>query len=70
MSEIKATNLKPATLIQSTASKQRFEIIAVDQFGPLLTEDGFFKHVLIVEDLTSRWVDLFPVTTATAANCA
>lgn len=52
------------------ASSQRFETIAIDLFGPLpATEEGY-QHILIVEDMASRWIGVFPLTTASAQNCA
>lgn len=66
----KASNLKPAGLLQTTSSKQRFEVIAVDLFGPLPpTEDGY-KWIFIVEDVASRWVEIFKLVEATAESCA
>ena len=66
----KASNLKPAGLLQTTASRQRFEVIAVDLFGPLPTTPSGHQWILIVEDLCSRWVELFPLKEGTAENCA
>lgn len=66
----KATNLKPAGLIQSLAWNQRFEIIAIDLFGPLPESEEGYNYIFIVEDLASRWVELFALTEATAGKCA
>lgn len=66
----KTSNLKPAGLIQSTAARQRFEVIAIDFFGPLPATQEGFQHILIIEDVASRWVELFPLKQATASNCA
>lgn len=66
----KATNLKPSGLLQTTSSKQRFEVVAVDLFGPLpQTEDGY-RWILIVEDISSRWTELFKLIDATSEACA
>lgn len=66
----KASNKKPAGLLQTVPSGQRFEVLAFDLFGPLpMTSDGF-QWILIAEDLASRWVELFPLKEATAENCA
>lgn len=66
----KNTNLKPAGLFQGSATHHRFEIIAIDLFGPLpRTPDGF-QHIFIIEDIASRWVELFALSEATAMNCA
>lgn len=66
----KAQNLKPAGLIQSTATYQRFETIAIDLFGPLPQSAEGYRHILIIEDLATKWVELFKLKEATAANCA
>lgn len=66
----KATNLKPAGLFQSTAAEQRFEVISIDFFGPLPETSEGYKHILIVEDVVSRWVEIFPLKEATAEVCA
>ena len=66
----KPTNMKPAVLLQTLSTNKRFEIIAVDLFGPLpKTEEGY-QWILIVEDICSRWVEIFPLKDATAENCA
>lgn len=66
----KATNLKPAGLLQTTSSKQRFEVVAVDLFGPLPQTEDNFKWILIVEDVASRWTELFKLSDATSEACA
>lgn len=66
----KATNLKPAGLIQTTASRQRFETIAIDLFGPLPKTPEGYRHIFIIEDLAARWVEIFPLKDATAEQCA
>lgn len=66
----KATNLKPAGLLQSGAHAQRFEVISIDLFGPLPASEDGYKQILIIEDIATRWVELFPLKEATAENCA
>ena len=66
----KATNLKPAGLLQTTSSKQRFEVVAVDLFGPLPPTEEGYKWILIVEDVASRWTEVFKLVDATAEACA
>lgn len=66
----KATNKKPAGLLQSGAHTQRFEVISIDLFGPLPTSKDGYKHILIVEDVATRWIELFALKDATAENCA
>lgn len=66
----KATNLKPAGLLQTPAPSQRFEVISVDLFGPLPETPQRNKWILIVEDVASKWVELFSLEIATAEVCA
>lgn len=66
----KITNHKPVGLLQSIPSSQRFEVIAVDIFGPLpRTVDGY-TNILVIEDMASRWIELFAMKKATADTCA
>lgn len=66
----KPTNLKPAGLLQSTPNNQRFEVLAIDLFGPLPKGSNGETWILIVEDTASRWVELFALKEATAQQCA
>ncbi|GFW05654.1 transposon Tf2-9 polyprotein [Trichonephila clavipes] len=65
----KATNQKPAGLLQTPVPAQRFESIAIDLFGPLPETTEGMKWIFIVEDYT-KWVELFPLKQATAKECA
>lgn len=49
----KATNLKPAGFYQTVASNQRFEVIAIDLFGPLPITPNGFQWIFITEDIAS-----------------
>lgn len=66
----KPSNKKPAGLYQSTPNSQRFEVLSIDLFGPLPKGPTGEKWILIIEDTTSRWVELFPLNEATSKNCA
>ncbi|GBM62381.1 Transposon Tf2-9 polyprotein [Araneus ventricosus] len=66
----KATNQKPAGLLQTPVPAQRFESIAIDLFGPLPETSEGMKWIFIVEDCTTKWVELFPLKQATAKECA
>ncbi|GFX66889.1 retrovirus-related Pol polyprotein from transposon 297 [Trichonephila clavipes] len=66
----KATNQKPAGLLQTPVPAQRFQSIAIDLFGPLPETTKGMKWILIVEDYTTKWVELFPLKQATAKECA
>lgn len=65
----KAGNQKPPGLLQTPVMQQRFEVIAIDLFGPLPTGPSGEKWILIAEDTASRWVELFPLRNATAEAC-
>ncbi|XP_045541479.1 uncharacterized protein LOC123722976 [Papilio machaon] len=66
----KAANQKPAGLLQTPVLQQRSEVLAVDLFGPLPEGDQGQRWVLLVEDVATRWVELFSLVEATAENCA
>lgn len=66
----KATNLKPAGLLQTPVQAQRFEVMAIDLFGPLPTSEQGNRWILIVEDTATKWVELFALPDATASACA
>lgn len=66
----KATNQKPAGLYQSGAHQQRFEVISIDLFGPLPESSIGYRHILIIEDVASKWIELFALKDATAEACA
>ena len=66
----KPSNMKPAGLLQTTAMNKRFEVVAFDLFGPLPASTNGMTWILIIEDLASRWIELFPLEHATATNCA
>ena len=66
----KPSNLKPMGLIQTLSSNQRFEVLAVDLFGPLpRTKDGY-QWIFMVEDICTRWIEIFPLKEGTAEQCA
>lgn len=66
----KFSNLKPPGLLQTPVPAQRFEIMAVDLFGPLPKGSQGERWVLIVEDTATKWVELFALTEPTAEICA
>lgn len=67
---IQSINQKPVGLLQTTAMNQRFEVISFDLFGPLPTSPDGKTWILIVEDVATRWVELFALQQATAESCA
>ncbi|GBM09036.1 hypothetical protein AVEN_229063-1 [Araneus ventricosus] len=66
----KGSNQKPAGLLQTPVQAPRFETIAIDLFGPLPECKNKKKWIFIVEDVTTRSVELFALTNATARECA
>ncbi|GFT29985.1 retrovirus-related Pol polyprotein from transposon 412 [Trichonephila clavipes] len=66
----KATNQKPAGLLRTPVYSQRFEVIAIDLFGPLPQTDTGKQWIFIVEDCTTKWVELFALSQASARQCA
>ncbi|GFW34730.1 retrovirus-related Pol polyprotein from transposon 17.6 [Trichonephila clavipes] len=49
---------------------QRFETLAIDLFGPLPESKDGKRWILIIEDCTTKWVELFALPNATAKECA
>ncbi|GFW43502.1 retrovirus-related Pol polyprotein from transposon 412 [Trichonephila clavipes] len=66
----KPTNQKPAGLLRTPAYAERFETLAIDLFGPLPETSTGKKWIFIVEDTSTKWVELFALAEATAENCA
>ncbi|GFV29814.1 transposon Tf2-11 polyprotein [Trichonephila clavipes] len=65
-----ATNQKPAGLLRTPVYSQRFEVIAIDLFGPLPQTDTGKQWIFIVEDCATKWVELFTLSQASAPQCA
>lgn len=66
----KATNLKPAGLLRTPVQSQRFETLSIDLFGPLPESASGKRWIFIVEDCSTRWIELFALKSATAKECA
>ncbi|GFU29831.1 transposon Tf2-6 polyprotein [Trichonephila clavipes] len=66
----KASNQKPSGLLQTPVPAQRFETLAIDLFGPLSESKDGKRFILIIEDCTTKWVELFALPNATAKECA
>ncbi|GFV17491.1 hypothetical protein TNCV_1272781 [Trichonephila clavipes] len=49
---------------------QRFEVIAIDLFGPLPQTDTGKQWIFIVEDCATKWIELFALSQASARQCA
>ncbi|GFT77236.1 pro-Pol polyprotein [Trichonephila clavipes] len=56
-------------LLQTPVPAQRFESIAIDLLV-LTRHDRRYEVDFIVEDYTTKWVELFPLKQATAKECA
>ncbi|GFV89351.1 retrovirus-related Pol polyprotein from transposon 412 [Trichonephila clavipes] len=49
---------------------QRFETLDIDLFGTLPESKDGKRWILIIEDCTTKWVELFALPNATAEECA
>ncbi|GFU53766.1 gag-Pol polyprotein [Trichonephila clavipes] len=66
----KASNQKPSGLLQTPVPAERFETLVINLFGSLPeTKDGK-RWILIIEDCTTKWDELFALPNATAKECA
>ncbi|GBM95588.1 Transposon Tf2-9 polyprotein, partial [Araneus ventricosus] len=66
----KPNNQKPAGLLRTPIYAQRFETLAIDLFGPLPETPTGKKWIFLIEDTSTKWVELFALEDATAQNCA
>ncbi|GFW26032.1 hypothetical protein TNCV_3317041 [Trichonephila clavipes] len=66
----KATNQKPAGFLRTPVYSQRFEVIAIDLFGPLPQTDTGKQWIFIVENCATKWVELFALSQASARQYA
>ncbi|GFT66905.1 hypothetical protein TNCV_996831 [Trichonephila clavipes] len=66
----KASNQKPFGLLETPVPAQRFETWTIDLFGPLPESKDGKRWFLIIEDCTTKWVELFALPNATAKECA
>lgn len=66
----KISNLKPSGLLQTPIAATRFEVLAMDLFGPLPLTDRGNRWIFVVEDTASKWTELFALPDATSDECA
>ncbi|GFV04050.1 transposon Tf2-8 polyprotein [Trichonephila clavipes] len=66
----KASNQKPPRLLQTPVKAQRFEILAINLFGPLPESKDGKRWILIIENCTTKWVELFALPNAIAKERA
>lgn len=62
----KIMNHKPSGFLQTPVPAQRFEVLAVDLFGPLPETKNGNRWVLAVEDTATKWMELFAMPVASA----
>ncbi|GFV56929.1 transposon Tf2-8 polyprotein [Trichonephila clavipes] len=60
----------PAGLLRTPAYAQRFETLAIGLFGSLPETPTGKKWIFIVEDTSTKWVELFALAEVNAENCA
>ncbi|GFS87162.1 pro-Pol polyprotein [Trichonephila clavipes] len=56
--------------LRTPVPAQRFETLAIDLFGPLPESKDGKRWILIIENCTTKWVELFELLNATAKECA
>ena len=61
---------KPVGPMESIKSNKPWELVAVDLVGPLPTSFSGHKHILVVRDHFSKWVELFPLKRARGKDVA
>lgn len=66
----KPTNLKPSGLLRTPTMAQRFEVLSIDLFGPLIPTNTSNKWIFIITDTATRWTELFALQNATSETCA
>jgi hypothetical protein len=52
------------------ASYNPFEVLHLDRIGPLTKDTHGNEYILVIIDAFSRWVELFPTKSTTAAETA
>jgi len=57
----KATNRKPAGLLQPNRASYPFEVLAIDFVGPLPTTQKGNSYLLVLVDTFTKWVEVFPM---------
>jgi len=62
----KPSNLKSARFLRTPAATRRFEVLAMDLFGSLSNTSEGYRWIFIIEDVATKWIELFPLKNATA----
>jgi len=67
---LKSDNRKPAGKLQQITTSRPNQMLGVDIMGPLPRSTNQNEYLLVFVDYYSRWVELFPIRSATAKNVA
>ncbi|GFW22859.1 retrovirus-related Pol polyprotein from transposon 412 [Trichonephila clavipes] len=63
-------SVSPYRMSPTPVPTQRFETLAIDLFEPLPESKDGKRWILIIEDCTTKWVELFALPNAIAKECA
>ncbi|GFV34247.1 uncharacterized protein TNCV_991681 [Trichonephila clavipes] len=63
-------SVPPYRMSPTPVPAQHFQTLAIDLFGPLPESKDGKRWILIIEDCTTKWVELFALSNATAKECA
>ncbi|KAF8785780.1 Transposon Tf2-9 polyprotein like [Argiope bruennichi] len=66
----KPSNQTPTGLLRTSVYAQRFETLAIDLFGPLPETSFGKKWIFLVEDTSTKCMELFALKEATSVNWA
>lgn len=66
----KPSNLKPVGLLKTPAAERKFETLSIGLFGPLRETAEGYQWIFVVEDVATKWVELFLLKRSTAQACA
>jgi len=65
---LKSDNKKPPGKIQQTVVNRPNELLGVDLMGPFPRSSHQHEYIMVVVDYYTRWVEIFPMRTATASS--
>lgn len=68
--KLKSDNRKPAGKMQHTVVTRPNEMLGVDIMGPLPLSSNRNEYLLVFVDYFTRWVEMFPMRSATARTIA
>ncbi|KAF2893489.1 hypothetical protein ILUMI_12684 [Ignelater luminosus] len=60
---------QPAAPLRPRQPQQPFEVLACDLLGPYPVTAAGHRNIFVVTDVFTRWVEAFPLTTTSAADC-